>query len=275
MRVLITGGSGNLARIIVRRLSAEQYDIVSPGRDRLDLLIVSEVVRFLDEHGPFDAIIHTAVRGGRRTRPDTSDDFRDNVIMMENLLFAARPDQKILHFDSGAYYGRGQHIYMRSEDDHPPPPTDPYGLAKYCIFQRTLHDPRVRHLRIFNIFHGLEEDDRFIRTCFRRKGSGEPVTIHGDRFFDFFSESDFATVVRHLLHNFDQAPKVVNLSYMEKQRLSDIARMIGASVEIVPTDPCHDYCGDGTLLASMGLPLQGLQSGLDQFCQSDTGLNPL
>jgi len=264
MRVLITGGNGNLARIIVRRLS-DEYDIVSPGRDRLDLLNVSDVVRFLDEQGPFDAIIHTAVRGGRRTRPDTSDDFRDTIVMMENLLYAAGREDRILHFDSGAYYGRNQDIYMRSENDIPPPPTDPYGLAKYCIFQRTLHDPRVRHLRIFNIFHSLEEDDRFIRTCFLRKQSGEPVMIYGDRFFDFFSESDFATVVRHFLDNFEQAPKVVNLSYTEKHRLSDTAHMIGASVHIITTQPCHDYCGDGSLLASMNLPLEGLRSGLDRF----------
>jgi len=268
MRVLITGGNGNLARIIVRRLS-EEYDIVSPGRDRLDLLNVSDVVRFLDEQGPFDAILHTAVRGGRRTRPDTSDDFRDTVVMMENLLFAARPDERIIHFDSGAYYGRSGGIFMRREEDRSPPPTDPYGLAKYCIFQRTLHDPRVRHLRIFNIFHGMEEDDRFIKTCFRKKQSGEPVMIYGDRFFDFFSESDFTTIIRHFLNNFLKAPKVVNLSYTEKHRLSDIARMIGASVHIITTQPCHDYCGDGTLLASMGLPIEGLWSGLEQFCQSD------
>lgn len=268
MRVLITGGRGGLARVITEGLRSE-HEIVSPGRDLLDMLDVSALVGFLGEYGPFDVIIHTAVRGGRRTRPDTSDDFRDTVVMMENLLFAAPPDQKILHFDSGAYYGRHRSIYMCSEDDPPPPPPpDPYGLAKYCIFQRTLHDPRVRHLRIFNIFHHLEEEDRFIRTCLRSRMLGEPVVITGDRFFDFFSEQDFITVVRHFIEN-TQTPKVVNLSYPEKHRLSDVARMIGAPVQILDDNtPSNHYCGDGALLASLGLPLQGLQSGLDRLVAS-------
>lgn len=261
MRILITGGNGNLARIIMRHLSGI-HDIVSPGRSVLDMLDGSAVCAFFDRMEPFDVIIHAAVRGGRRTRPDTSDDFRDNMLMMENLLYAARGRVRILHFDSGALYGRSSSIRMLKEDAHRLPPTDPYGLSKFCIYQRTLHDPRVRHLRIFNIFHGLEEEDRFIRSCVRCARTGEAIEIRGDRLFDFFSEEDFVAVVHHYIQHAD-TPKVVNLCYTDKHMLSEVAGIIGAPVRIIPTDHQMDYCGDGSLLASMGLDLKGLHHGLE------------
>ena len=84
MRILITGGNGNIAKMIKNNLS-EIYDITNPSHQELDILNFSQLQTFLDNHH-FDILIHTAILGGRRTKEENGEVFYKNVLMLENLL---------------------------------------------------------------------------------------------------------------------------------------------------------------------------------------------
>ena len=87
MRILITGGRGNIAQIIKQHLSIK-YEIVSPTRLELNVLSLTDIKEFL-EGQTFDILIHTAITGGRRTKEDTCDVVYQNLLMFENLLLFA------------------------------------------------------------------------------------------------------------------------------------------------------------------------------------------
>ena len=64
--ILITGGNGNLAKIINKHLLSE-FEIVCITRKDFDLLNLNELTNYLSGK-KFDVLIHTAISGGRRTK---------------------------------------------------------------------------------------------------------------------------------------------------------------------------------------------------------------
>jgi dTDP-4-dehydrorhamnose reductase len=68
MRILVTGGNGNLAKIIVKHLSTE-FNIMCITRKDFDLLKLQELTNYLSGKN-FDVLIHTAISGGRRTKEE-------------------------------------------------------------------------------------------------------------------------------------------------------------------------------------------------------------
>lgn len=251
-KVLITGGGGNLAHIILQGLH-QKYDMYSVQRTPntkpssclykeifyFDLLDANDIAILMQTRS-FDILIHTAIVGGRRTKPEDGETLYTNLLMFENLMLFSNKFKMILNFDSGAVYDRATNIYMRNEDDIWTVPRDYYGFSKYIINERARQFSNVYQLRIFNIFHKDEEPDRFVRGCITSKQNGQPFTIMQDKYFDFFSATDFVAVVDFYLRNFDSVgrlvqgddiyekflPKAMNLCYLEKTKLSDIARYI-------------------------------------------------
>ena len=76
MKILVTGGSGFIGRNIIKFLGKD-YDLYTPTRSQLDLSDEEEVKKYL-QNKFFDVVIHCAIIGGRRTRPDTSFVLQDN-----------------------------------------------------------------------------------------------------------------------------------------------------------------------------------------------------
>lgn len=270
LRILITGGNGNIATILKTSPLAEEHTVFAPGRSELNLVSGEAVKAHLDG-ASYDVLIHTAVSGGRRTKAETGDVTHDNLVMTENLLRFADRFKMIINLDSAATYDRKTDIFNRKEGDVWTVPTDYYGLSKYVIFQRTSAFANAFNLRIFNIFHAREEEDRFIKRCFRCAANGEKLSVHEDKYFDFFYAEDFITVVRHYLRNFDNQvslPRIINLCYSEKRRLSDIARRIINDSELIVINnegSKSNYSGDGSLLSSLNLNLLGLDTSLARY----------
>ena len=84
MIIFITGGNGNIAKIIKKHLM-NKYTIIAPSHQELDILNYDNVKEYINFNKP-DIIIHTAIIGGRRTKEETSDVFYKNMIMFENLI---------------------------------------------------------------------------------------------------------------------------------------------------------------------------------------------
>jgi nucleoside-diphosphate-sugar epimerase len=266
--ILITGGNGNIAKMIRTNLSSE-FNITIITRADFDMIDGRAIERYLsDKH--FDILVHTAIIGGRRTKEETADVVYQNLLMFENLMKFAHKFEIIINFDSGAIYDREYDIYCKKEDEGSlvSVPKDYYGFSKYLIYKRSLQYANVFNFRIFNIFHVNEEDNRFIKACFLAQRDKTRVTIFKDKWFDFMYEDDFIRVIRHYLTTpVSELKKTINLSYSTKYKLSDIAKMLVDHDRIDIVDPItsHNYCGNGDQLAEIGLPLDGLEVGIQKY----------
>jgi len=81
--VLLTGGNGNIAKIIKQNLSSK-YLITSITRNDFDLLDYESVNEYLYDK-KFDVLIHTAINGGRRTKEENGEIFYKNLSFLVNL----------------------------------------------------------------------------------------------------------------------------------------------------------------------------------------------
>jgi len=269
LKVLITGGNGNLANIIKQNLH-NYYSFTLLTRRDVNMLNFSEIKSYF-ENNKFDVVIHTAICGGRRTKEETGEITHANILMFENLMKFSENFKMIINLDSGAIYDRKTDILNRKEAEIYTVPSDYYGFSKYCIYHRTLAYHNVFNLRIFNVFHSREEFDRFFSLCFQSKNRGTPLTIFQDKYFDFFYETDFAKVVKHYLDHISDPGslhKTVNIGYKKKYLLSDIAMHIihdESLIYVENPEPIYNYCGDTEKLYSYGIDFDGLLKGLEIY----------
>jgi len=271
MKILITGGNGNISKIIVKNLSSE-YDITSITRNDFDLLDELSVSNYLMDK-EFDVLIHTAINGGRRTKEETGQVVYENLIMFENLMKYNYKFKLIINFDSGAIYDRSTDIYCRKEEELKTIPKDYYGFSKYIIYKRSLQYKNIVNFRIFNIFHVNEEPDRFIKACYLAKKNGTNVKIYQDKYFDFMYEDDFIKIIKYYINNYsNNLPKTFNLSYSKKYTLLEIAKMILGDndnylfeIDNTLITKTNNYCGDGTILNDMNIGLDGLEQSLKKY----------
>jgi len=270
MKILITGGNGNIAKMIRNNLLSDAYEIVNLSRYDLDVLNQFDIEKYLSENN-FDVLVHTAILGGRRTKEENGDVTHKNLLMFENLLKFADKFKMIINFDSAAIYDRSTDILNRKETDLHTIPTDYYGFSKYNIFKRSLQYDNVFNFRIFNIYHVNEEPDRFIKNCFLAKKNGTNVTIFEDKYFDFVYEDDFIKIVKYYFDNMDNQvnlQKTINICYEKKYKLSDIAKIIldndDSKINIL-NETSNNYSGNGSLLKSLNIDIMGLEDSLKKY----------
>jgi hypothetical protein len=82
-------------------------------------------------------------------------------------------------------------------------------------------------------------------------------------------EDDFIKVIKYYLDYYSEnLPKTFNLSYTNKYKLSDIANMILNKDQIKIMDSsCSNYCGDGTIINSFNIKLDGLEDSLKKYAE--------
>lgn len=269
LKILVTGGNGNIANIIKRNLN-EKYNMTYLSRQDINILDYNQLYEFLKDK-TFDILIHTAIQGGRRTKEETSDVFYNNLKMFENLIMFNDKFKMIINLDSAAIYNRKTDILNRKENDIYTIPEDFYGFSKYLIYKRTLNYDNLINFRIFNIFHPYEENDRFIKSCFLAKKNNTMINIYEDKYFDFFYENDFIKVLDYYLENINKLnilEKTINLCYNEKLRLSDIAKLIikdNKNINIIKTDSYNNYSGNSNLLNKYKLNLLGFEKSIKDY----------
>ncbi len=266
LKILITGGNGNIAKMIKKNLS-NNFDILNPSHKELDILNFEELKKYLTNNS-FDILIHTAILGGRRTKTEEYDIVYNNLLMFENLMLFVDNFKMIINFDSAAIYDRKTDILNRKENGLLTVPTDLYGFSKYMIYQRSLLYKNVYNFRIFNIYHINEEETRFIKSCFNAKKNNTEITIFEDKYFDFVYELDFIKIIKYYLDNADiqnNLSKTINICYDEKYKLSEIAEMIlgcKTNIKIINSEMKNNYSGDSSLLKTMNMELLGLDKSL-------------
>jgi len=275
MKILITGGNGNIAKIIRKHMDIDNtYEIYAPSHKDLDVMDYDSVKNYIDDINPY-IIIHTAIIGGRRTKDETSDVVYKNLLMFENIIKCSENVRMIINLDSAAIYDRNGDIFCRREDELYTVPKDYYGFSKYLICKRTREYDNIYNFRIFNIFHINEENDRFIKACFLAKKNDAKFIINDDKYFDFMYENDFIKILKYYVNNFDRKKldKTINICYKKKYKLSEIVKLIEnigiykkIDVEIINEKSKFNYCGDPTILNSIQeIDLDGLENCLIKY----------
>jgi len=266
MKILITGGNGNIAKIIKNYLS-DKYLIITKTRGELNILNYNELKEYLNLNS-FDILIHTAIIGGRRGKEEDYSCFYDNILMFENLIKFNDKFKLIFNLDSAAIYDRSIDIMNRSENELYSIPTDFYGFSKYIIYQRTLLYDNIYNFRIFNLFHINEESNRFIKSCFFSKNNNKKVTVFEDKYFDFFYEKDFIKVLEYYIESKEKLEKTINLCYDKKYKLSEVANLIIKNKDNIIIENYYsnnNYCGNNNLLKKLNIDLYTLESSLIDF----------
>src|SRR5213082_748214 len=203
-KVLVTGGAGFIGSNLVRALlergdSVRVLDNFSTGYrsnlEGLDVEIVEGELRSYER-------VHNAVRGTElvfhlgalgsvpRSVQDPLTSSAVNIEGTLNVLLAARDEgvRRVVYSSSSSVYGTRRELPVN--EDQPPDPLSPYGVAKlaaerYCVsFSRVYESFQTVVLRYFNVFGPYQSPfsqyaamvPLFIRTI----AEGEPVTIFGD-----------------------------------------------------------------------------------------------
>lgn len=274
LKVLITGGRGYIARNLVPLFEAAKYEVLAPSRIELDLLNLDLIHGYLLKHQP-DAIIHTAVKGGRRGQKDTFEDvFLPNLKMFENLWASAawNSTTPVITLGSGAEFDRRTPIHMcREETVLNRWPIDPYGLSKNIITRQSLATRGFYVLRLFGCFNYDDDPSRFIGAGIQNLKRGIPIEIHQDRMMDYFFLDDIFPVIDYILQN-GSSERNINLVYPEKRSLWEIANMItkhmpmiqGPQVLMKVMESGLPYTGCSDTLYSLPIAskLIGLEEGI-------------
>ena len=266
MNILFTGHKGFLGREMVPYLS-QNHNVLCPDIRYTDSRSVDDFIR----DNPIDIILHAAIKGGRRTKIDESDDCYDNILMFENL---CKHGIKMINFDSGASFDRRRSVHkVKEEDLGQHIPVDYYGLSKFVTGWKCRSFDHTYNLRFFNVWGPEETPDRFTKVNVNNYINHKDIHVFQDKYMDFFYIEDTKKVVDLYLDN-DGLPKDVNLIYQDKLTLVDFANMMNnlsdykVPIKIHKDDLAYSYCGDGSLLRALCPDLMGLEKSLQHYYES-------
>jgi GDP-L-fucose synthase len=108
-RVFVAGHRGMVGSALVRRLMQEECQILTVGRDAVDLRDQSAVNRWFDEHRPEGVVLAAARVGGIHANDTHPGDFLyDNLAIATNVIEASRRSgvAKLLFLGSSCIYPR-------------------------------------------------------------------------------------------------------------------------------------------------------------------------
>ena len=276
MNVLVTGANGFIGSSIINSLSnSSDFTFFKGTRESIDLYSHESVKRYVEEN-EINSVIHCAIEGGRRNITDSADVFYRNLLMFEKLISQRVKFDRFINFSSGVEYDSKSSIISSSTDSiGTNVPTGYYALSKYIISQRILNkqNPLFVNLRIFGCFGITEREDRFIKTNINNYIQCNPIIIHQDRYMDYIYINDIINIVKFYLTKSVELYTIklrdVNLTYVFKLKLSDIATMINnldeRKVEIIIQNQNLEksYTGKSDLcLYNNQIEFTGLEGGI-------------
>lgn len=142
MQVFVTGHRGRIGSVISAQLTDQGHRVV--GFDRADGQDICDRAAVLQAAQGCDAVIHLASLLGRPD-DDSSETMSVGLVGTWNVLEAARAEkmQRVVYFSSvnalGIFMGQKAPDYLPIDDDHPPRPGSPYGMAKRLAEEMCRH----------------------------------------------------------------------------------------------------------------------------------------
>lgn len=202
MKILLTGASGFVGRVLLRRLRAAGHEVVGLCHaQRGDAsLVPCDLAQPLTLGGTFDVIVHAAGLSPAQTSSALA--FKHaNVDSMEQLLAWARAGhaRRMIFLSSVSVYGdiRADCIDEMTPIVHP----DDYGLTKWFA-ERLLEDSGIEGLvlRMPGVF-GIRAERPWLARVVERCLRGEDVTIYSPAFVsnNYLYVEDLAAFIAQML----------------------------------------------------------------------------
>lgn len=232
MKIFLTGGSGFLGYNLINFFK-NKYDIFYPTHKELDLTDKHQL-DLLFSIDKFDWIINCAAKGGRRTKPETSEDFYNNIASLDNLLNYINNETKLITFSSGA------EVYKQNTF---------YGLSKKICTNIIREKNNIKNLRIYNLFGPYGMKDSFIYSTIEKCLKNEDIIIWEDQKFDIYSIDNLISIIDILIKENTNFYQEIDCVHNEKYKLSDLAKIIknfcgSKSKIIVEKIKYTDYIGN-------------------------------
>lgn len=279
MRILITGVAGFIGSHTSERLLANGHSVVGldnfdPFYDRLvkesnlcgslshDSFVFVEacicdgsaMASVLDEHGPFDAILHLAAKAG--VRPSIADPagyVRTNVLGTTNLLELAarmRPVPKFIFASSSSVYGNSLKVPF-SETDPVDEAISPYAATKkacevLCYTYHHLFGLPVFCLRFFTVYGPRQRPDLAIHRFALLLLADQPVPMFGDgvSYRDYTYIDDIVTGICRAIELCD-GYEIINLGGGDPVALKEMIQVLSeACARDVTIEELPDQPGD-------------------------------
>ncbi len=143
MRILVTGGTGTLGKPISQKI-AEEFVVMAPGRDELDLQQGSTQLDLILSEKEIDCIVHLA-----NPRIYTSNiALGDTLTMLRNVLdLCVARDIKLIYLSGWEVYSGYRSIHLKADESLPLLPKGPYAETKYLCEMLIEHSRRTQGLR--------------------------------------------------------------------------------------------------------------------------------
>jgi len=264
-RILVTGGSGFLGRMVLAILEQRGYqEVFAPRQADYDLTQSAHVQRCLTDLKP-DAIVHLAavVGGIGANREHPGEFFYKNLIMGTTLMEEARQrgTQKFVAIGTICAYPKFTPVPFKEADlwsGYPEETNAPYGLAKKMLLvqaqaYRQQYGFNASFLLPTNLYGPGDNFDpssshvipALIRKCLEAQESGQQtiqVWGTGTPTREFLYVRDCAEGIVAALERFDGS-EPVNLGSGEEIRIVDLAHLIAevtgftGEIRFDPTKP--------------------------------------
>tara|TARA_R110000824_G_scaffold109740_3_gene257552 strand:+ start:12732 stop:13634 length:903 start_codon:yes stop_codon:yes gene_type:complete len=260
-RILITGGSGFIARSLYENLSDRHFfplesTVKCLNRQQLDILDTKAVHDYLYENN-FDVVVHCATYD---PVPDFSSKkisraLETNLKMFFNLARCKNLFGRMIYFGSGAVFGRDNWYPKMPESFlQKAMPDDPYGLSKYVMAKYAEEVDNIYNLRVFGLF-GKYDDwrYRFISNACCKAVLGEDIIIKQDKRFDYLYIDDLTRIVNWVIES-NPVERIYNVCSGTPEYYSNLAKhIIGISgknlnIDIQTSKVGREYSGDNTLI---------------------------
>jgi nucleoside-diphosphate-sugar epimerase len=263
-KVAVLGAAGCIGSILTKYLQSDGYEVLPVTRDVLNLNDSYNVKNWLIENRP-DVVINCATAGGKLTVNDIIyEDIQNNTAIFLNFYNNSDLFGKFINVGSGAEFDMSRDLNQVSETEIlASSPTTSYGYSKNIIARWTLTKDNFYTLRLFGCFDPSEPEFRLLKRCMTQ----DTLTVENKQ-FDFISAKDYYQVVKHYVNN-QVSIKDINCVYQEKYDLLTILEKFvsyhNLNIDIVTTTSGKNYTGNGDRLASLNLPLEGLELGLKNY----------
>lgn len=207
--ILLTGSSGFVGKSLIKELK-DSFHIVAPISAELDLKNARDVDLFFSKN-KVDWIINCAVKGGRRTKQDSVEDFYNNIVCLDNLLSHVNHNCKLITFSSGAEIHKLNTFY---------------GFSKKICTSMVKNKENIKNLRIYNVFGKLGMEDSFVYTVILKCLKNEKVTVWEDYEYDTYPICNVISLIKCLIEENNSAYEEIDCVYSQKYKLSEIAEII-------------------------------------------------
>jgi dTDP-4-dehydrorhamnose reductase len=238
VRYLVVGADGQLGRDLSPRLEG---DVVSAGRQRMDLLRPDSLQATLDEVRPNVVINCAAYNFVDKAECEPEAALAVNAFGARNLArLCAQRDCTLVHFSTDYVFGVDSNRATPWREGDPPGPLSVYGTSKLAgeYFVRALCPMHViiRTCGLYGVWGSGGKGGNFVETMLRLAAHGKPLRVVADQRCTPTYTVDLADAVVALLaageHGLFHVTSSGACSWHEFA--STILRLFGLSLEVQP-----------------------------------------